>query len=85
MLRSVRRAGPDSPGADAANRSITDGCSSTSGAGCSPSGMPNAASRAAAHNSAFARTRVPGPARPATDRANEAAAGGTDGGCQAAI
>jgi hypothetical protein len=85
LVRSVRRAEPDSPGADAANRSITDGCSSTSGTACSPSGMPNAASRAAAHSSAFARARVPGPARAATDRANEAAAGGTDDGCQAAI
>jgi len=44
--------------------------------------MPNAASRAAAHSSAFARARVPGPACAATDRANEAAAGDTDGGCQ---
>ena len=85
MVRSVRRAEPDSPGADAANRSITDGCSSTSGTGSRPSGMPNAASRAAAHSSAFARARVPGPARAATDRANEDAAGGTDDGCQAAI
>jgi hypothetical protein len=33
FVRSVRRAGPDRPGACAANRSITDGCSSTCGAG----------------------------------------------------
>ena len=85
MVRSVRRAEPDSPGADAANRSITDGCSSTPGTGSRPSGTENAASRAAAHSSAFARARVAGPARAATGRANEAAAGGTDDGCQAAI
>ena len=69
LVRSVRRAEPDSPGADAANRSITDGCNSTSGTGSRPSGMPNAASRAAAHSSAFARARSPArPALPPTAR-----------------
>ena len=82
MVRSVRRAEPDRPGALTANRSITDGCSSTSGTASSPSGTANPASRAAAHSSAFARARVPGTARSATDRANEAAGGGTDAGCQ---
>ena len=38
LVRSVRRAEPDSPGALTANRSITDGCSSTSGTGSKPSG-----------------------------------------------
>ena len=46
----------------------TDGCSSTSGTGLNPSGIPNAASRAAAHNSAFARARVGGAAAAATCR-----------------
>ena len=41
-------------------------------------------SRAAAHNSAFARARVPGPARSATSRAKAAACGGTDDGCHRA-
>jgi hypothetical protein len=85
LVRSVRRAAPDRPGALTANRSITDGCSSTSGTGSSPSGMPNAASRAAAHSSAFARARVPGPARAVTWRAKQAARGGTETGCQPAM
>ena len=37
FVRRVRRATPDSPGAQRANRSITDGCSSTSGTGSRPS------------------------------------------------
>ena len=37
FVRRVRRATPDRPGAQRANRSITDGCSSTSGAGSRPS------------------------------------------------
>ena len=76
LVRSVRRAEPDRPGALTANRSITEGCSSTSGTASRPSGTPNAASRPAAHSSAFARARVPGPARSATDRANDMACGG---------
>jgi hypothetical protein len=36
----VRGAGPVRPGACAANRSITDGCSSTSGTGSSPRPIP---------------------------------------------
>ncbi len=80
LVRSVRRAEPDKPGALTANRSITDGCSSTSGTASRPSGIANAASRAAAHSSAFARARVPGPARATTDRANDTACGGTDDG-----
>ena len=82
MVRSVRRAEPDSPGALTANRSITDGCSSTSGTGSSPSGIPNAARRDAAHSSAFARARVGGSASSTTDRAKRAACGGTGTGCQ---
>jgi hypothetical protein len=39
FARSVRRATPDSPGAHRVNRSITDGCSTTSGAGSRPSGI----------------------------------------------
>ena len=85
MVRSVLRAEPDTPGADAANRSITDGCNSTSGTGSRPSGMPNAASRAAAHSSAFARARVAGAAAPATCRAKHAASPLTDDGRQRAI
>jgi len=85
LVRSVRRAGPDSPGADAANRSITGGCSSTSGTGSGPGGMPNAASRAAAHRSAFARARVAGAAAPAACRAKHAASPLTDDGRQRAI
>jgi Group II intron, maturase-specific domain len=38
LVRTVRRAEPDSPGAEVVNRSITDGRSSTSGTGSSPSG-----------------------------------------------
>ena len=37
FVRSVRRAAPERPGADRVNRSVTDGCSSTSGTVCSPS------------------------------------------------
>ena len=84
MVRSVRRAEPDRPGADAANRSITDGCSSTSGTGSSPSGTAQAATRDAAHSSAFARARVGGAASSTTDRAKRAACGGTDADCQRA-
>ena len=37
LVRSVRRATPDSPGAHRVNRSTTDGCSTTSGTGSRPS------------------------------------------------
>ena len=40
LVRSVRRVTPDRPGACAANRSITDGCSSTPGTGSRPSPIP---------------------------------------------
>jgi hypothetical protein len=36
FVRSVRRATGDSPGAHRVNRSVTDGCSSTSGAASRP-------------------------------------------------
>jgi hypothetical protein len=85
LVRSVRRAEPDKPGADTANRSITDGCSSTSGAGSSPGGTAQAASRAAAHGSAFARARVGGTAAAAACRAKPAAPAGTDAGHHRAI
>jgi hypothetical protein len=85
FVRSVRRAEPDRPGAVTANRSITDGCSSTSGTASRPSAMPNAASRAAAHSSAFARARVGGAAAAATCRAKPAASAGTEAGRQPAI
>jgi hypothetical protein len=37
LVRSVRRAAPDSPGAHRVNRSATEGCSTVSGTGSSPS------------------------------------------------
>jgi hypothetical protein len=85
FVRSVRRAGPDSPGAPTANRSITDECSTTSGtAGASPAPSAKSASLPAAHNSDFARSRLPGPAAATTVRANSAASGDTADGRQAA-
>jgi hypothetical protein len=39
FVRSVRRAAPDKPGAQRVNRSVTDGCSSTSGTAFRPSGI----------------------------------------------
>ena len=81
-MRSVRRAGPDSPGACAVNRSITDGCSSTPGAGSRPSPMPYPASFPAAHSRFLARSRPGGRAAVTTCRANAAASGGTDDGRQ---
>ncbi len=83
FVRSVRRAGPDSPGAYAAKRSITEGCSSTLGTGSSPSGIAQSASLPAAHSRFFARSRPAGAAWVTTARANAAASGGTDEGCQA--
>ena len=84
FVRKVRRAGPDRPGAYAVNRSITDGCSSTCGTASKPSGTANAASRAAAHNSAFARAVPGGAAAITTARAKPAAWSGTETGCQRA-
>ena len=82
-MRSVRRVGPDSPGACAVNRSITDGCSSsTPGAGSRPSPMPYPASFPAAHSRFLARSRPGGRAAVTTCRANAAASGGTDDGRQ---
>jgi hypothetical protein len=78
--RRGRQAGPC-----AANRSITGGCSSTCGTGSKPSGTANAASRAAAHNSAFARALLAGAAAVTTARAKPAAWPLTDTGCQRAI
>ena len=83
-MRSVRRAGPDSPGACAVNRSITEGCKSMPGTGSSPTPMPQAASFPAAHNRFFARSRPSGPHAATTCRANAAASGGTDDGRQRA-
>ena len=85
LVRSVRRAGPDSPGACAVNRSITDGCSSTCGAGSSPSGIAQPASLPAAHSRFFARSRPAGAAGVTTRRAKHAASAGTDVGRHAAM
>ena len=85
MVRSVRRVTPVSPGACAANRSITDGCSSTSGTGSRPSPIAQSASRPAAHSRFFARSCPPGAAWVTTARAKSAACGDTDDGCQPAI
>jgi Transposase, Mutator family len=82
---SVRRAGPDSPGECAVNRSITDGCSSTPGTGSSPMPMPYPASLEAAHSRFFARSRPSGPAAVTTARANAAASALTDDGRHAAM
>ena len=80
MVRSVRRVTPVSPGACAANRSITEGCSSTSGTGSRPSPIAQSASRPAAHSRFFARSRPPGAARVTTARAKSAARGDTEDG-----
>ncbi len=85
MVRSVRRAAPESPGACAANRSITDGCSSTSGTGSMPSGIAQPASLEAAHSRHLARSLPPGADSATTARANSAAAPGVPGaGCHRA-
>ncbi len=76
LVRSVRRAADEIAGACAANRSITDGCSSTSGTGSIPSGIAQAASLDAAHSRHFARSRVPGAEAATTVLANPAAASG---------
>ena len=60
----------------AANRSITDGCSSTAATGSMPSLSPGSASFPAAHSRFFARSRPPGPAVVTTARAKHAAGGG---------
>src|SRR5262249_61697473 len=85
LVRTVRRADQDRPGAQVANRSITDGCNSTSGTASRPSGTANPASRAAAHNSAFARAFLPGTAAATTCRAKPAASPLTETGCQRVI
>ena len=64
----------------AANRSMTEGCSSTSGAASKPSGIAYSASLAAAHSRFFARSGPPGRAAGTTCRANAAAGGDTDEG-----
>ena len=79
-MRSVRRATPVRPGAHRVNRSATDGCSTTSGTGSSPSPIAQSASLPAAHGRFFARSRPSGPACAITSRANAAARGGTDDG-----
>ncbi len=85
FVRSVRRAAPDSPGAHRVNRSVTDGCSSTSGTGSRPSGIAQPASLPAAHSRFLARSRPPGAAAVTTARAKRAAPAGTDDGCQRAM
>ena len=85
LVRSVRRAGPDSPGACAVNRSITGGCSSTPGTGSRPRAIAQPPSFPAAHSRFFARSRPSGAACPITSRANAAASGGTDAGRQAVM
>ena len=85
FVRSVRRAAPDSPGAHRVNRSVTDGCSSTSGTGSRPSGIAQPASLPAAHSRFLARSLPSGAAWAITPRANAAACGGTDDGRQRAI
>ena len=67
------------------NRSITDGCKSTAGAGSIPSGIAQPASFTAAHSRLLARSRPAGAAAMTTWRANAAACGGADDGRQAAI
>ena len=84
-MRSVRRVTPVSPGACAANRSITEECSSTSGTGSRPSPIAQSASLPAAQSRFFARSCPPGAAPVTTIRANPAACGDTEDGCQPAI
>ena len=67
------------------NRSVTDGCSSTSGTGSRPSPAAQSASFPAAHSRFFARSRPSGAAAVTTSRANAAACGDTDDGRQQAI
>jgi len=85
FVRSVRRATPDRPGAVRGNRSVTDGCSSTSGTASRPSRIAQSASFPAAHSRFFARSRPSGTIAAITSRANTAACGDTDDGCQPAI
>jgi len=80
LVRSVRRATGDSPGAHRVNRSAADGCSSTSGTASRPRGSAHSASLAAAHSRFFARSRPCGPACAITSRANAAAGADTDDG-----
>ena len=85
LVRSVRRATPDRPGAHRVNRSVTDGCSSTSGTASKPSGIAQSASLPAAHSRFFARSRPSGLVLAITSRANAAACGDTDDGRHRAI
>ena len=78
FVRSVRRATPGRPGAHRVNRSVTDGCSSTSGTASRPSPIAQSASLPAAHSRFFARSRPAGAASGTTRRANAAASGDTD-------
>jgi hypothetical protein len=80
FVRSVRRVTAGSPGACAVNRSVTDGCSSTSGTGSSPSPIAQSASLPAAHSRFLARSRPSGATASTTARANAAACGDTDDG-----
>ena len=85
FVRSVRRAAPDRPGAHRVNRSVTDGCSSTSAAGSSPGPIAQSASRPAAHSRCLARSRPAGAACVTTCRAKHAASAVTEAGRQAAM
>ena len=69
FVRSVRRVTPVRPGAHRVNRSATDGCSTTSGTGSSPSPIARSASLPAAHSRFFARSRPSGLAPRAHHRA----------------
>jgi hypothetical protein len=80
LVRSVRRATPDSPGAQRANRSVTEGWNTTSGIRSRPSDAAYSASLPAAHSRFFARSCPSGATRPITSRANAAACGDTDDG-----
>jgi hypothetical protein len=76
FVRSVRRAAPDRPGAQVANRSITDGCSNTCGTGSRPSGIAQPANLPAAHSRHLARSRPAGATAVTTWRASSAASAG---------
>ncbi len=80
LVRSVRRATPDKPGAHRVNRSAVEGCSSTSGTASRPSGSAQSASLPAAHSRFLARSRFCGAVLVITSRANTAARGDTDDG-----
>jgi len=79
LVRSVRRATGDRPGARA-NRSITDGWNTTPGSRARPSDAAYSASFPAAHSRFFARSCPRGATAAITSRANAAACGDTDDG-----